>query len=89
MTSFKQTIIILWVLCINICDFAQANIIQVSNWVEPVSFFVNHKDVFNEVDNKLKLFNTVTIVGISGIGKTQIARMYTRKHNKNYGSAPL
>ena len=56
----------------------------VTNLVEPVKFFTNHDLQFNMVSNQLLTYNQVGIVGISGIGKTQLARMYAYKHKEQY-----
>ena len=56
----------------------------VTNLIEPVKFFTNHELQFNTVSNQLLTYNQVGIVGISGIGKTQLARMYAYKHKEQY-----
>lgn len=56
----------------------------VTNLVEPVKFFTNHDLQFNKVSNQLLTYNQVGIVGISGMGKTQLARMYAYKHKEQY-----
>jgi len=56
----------------------------VTNLVEPVKFFTNHDLQFNKVSNQFLTYNQVGIVGISGMGKTQLARMYAYKHKEQY-----
>ena len=56
----------------------------VTNLVEPVKFFTNHDLQFNKVSNQLLTYNQAGILGISGIGKTQLARMYAYKHKEQY-----
>ena len=84
MLPYKQLAIIFIILFQHTYSFAKDNITTVSNLVEPVGFFVNHQDALSEITSKLHLFNKVSIVGLSGIGKTQIVRMYTKKHIKSY-----
>lgn len=57
---------------------------MITNLVELVKFFTNHDLQFNTVSNQLLAYNQVGIVGISGIGKTQLARMYAYKHKEQY-----
>lgn len=62
-------------------SFAQQNI---ANLVTPVSYFVNHIEEFNALKNNLDKYNQASIIGISGIGKTQLARMYAYESKDNF-----
>ena len=57
---------------------------KVSNLISPVSYFINHIKQFQILDNNLKKYKHTSLVGISGIGKTQIARMYAYENKNNY-----
>jgi hypothetical protein len=57
---------------------------QISNLIIPARYFVNHIKELNDLDNRLLLHNKAGIVGISGIGKTQLARMYAHKYQNKY-----
>lgn len=57
---------------------------RISNLVYPVKYFVNHEIQLNDLNDKLVVYQKVGIVGISGIGKTQLARMYAYKNEAQY-----
>ena len=61
--------------------FAQA---KVNNIVVPVSYFINHLEQLNQIKTNLGKYRQTSIVGISGMGKTQLARMYTYANKGNY-----
>ena len=56
----------------------------ISNAVEPVKYFVNHSLELEGIKSKLSLYGKANIVGISGIGKTQISRMYAYTNRNKY-----
>ena len=56
----------------------------VTNLIEPVKFFTNHDVQFDNVSNRLLIYNQVGIVGISGVGKTQLARTYAYRNQEIY-----
>lgn len=57
---------------------------QVSNLITPVSYFVNHVKQLSDIKNNLNKYKVTSIVGISGIGKTQLARMYAYENIEDY-----
>lgn len=57
---------------------------QITNMIEPVSYFVNHVRQLSMVTDNLNEYRQASLVGISGIGKTQIARMYAHENKRNY-----
>ncbi|EER22584.1 MULTISPECIES: hypothetical protein [spotted fever group] len=57
---------------------------QISNFIIPVSYFVNHVKQLSLVTNNLTKYRKASIVGISGMGKTQLARMYAYENKDNY-----
>ncbi|ABE04632.1 hypothetical protein [Rickettsia bellii] len=61
--------------------FAQA---KVNNIVAPVSYFINHIQQLNQIKTNLEKYRQTSIVGISGMGKTQLARMYAYGNKDNY-----
>lgn len=77
----KYLSIILTVFLVNKTTWAS---LQVSNLVEPESYFVNHTNQLQEIAEKLNSFKKVSVVGISGIGKTQIAKKYAANHLNDY-----
>jgi ABC-type transport system involved in cytochrome bd biosynthesis fused ATPase/permease subunit len=62
-------------------SFAQE---QISNLITPVNYFVNHEKQRNVFKNSLSKHRQVSIVGTSGIGKTQFARMYAYDNKADY-----
>ncbi|MDR0329293.1 MAG: tetratricopeptide repeat protein [Rickettsia sp.] len=62
-------------------SFAQE---QVSNLITPVSYFVNHEQQLKILDEHLNKYRQASIVGTSGIGKTQLIRMYVYENKNNY-----
>ncbi|WP_425363269.1 tetratricopeptide repeat protein [Candidatus Tisiphia endosymbiont of Hybos culiciformis] len=62
-------------------SFAQE---RISNFVTPVTYFVNHVQQLNLLDNDLTKYRRTSIVGTSGMGKTQLARMYSYENQNNY-----
>ncbi|WP_341761217.1 hypothetical protein [Candidatus Tisiphia endosymbiont of Thecophora atra] len=57
---------------------------QVSNLITPVSYFVNHEQQLKILDEHLNKYRQASIVGTSGIGKTQLIRMYSYENKNNY-----
>jgi ABC-type glutathione transport system ATPase component len=66
-------------------SFAQNQIAnQLSNFVAPVTYFVNHVKQLNLLKNNLIKYRQASIIGTSGMGKTQLARMYCYENQNNY-----
>ncbi len=57
---------------------------QISNLVTPVSYFINHLSQLEKIKNNLKKYKQSSLVGVSGMGKTQIARMYAYENKADY-----
>lgn len=57
---------------------------QISNLITPVSYFVNHVKQLTLLKDDLTKYRQASIVGISGMGKTQAARMYAYENKDNY-----
>ncbi|WP_342260053.1 hypothetical protein [Candidatus Tisiphia endosymbiont of Metellina segmentata] len=57
---------------------------QISNLITPVSYFINHEQQIKMLDEYLSKYRQASIVGTSGIGKTQLIRMYTYENKNNY-----
>ncbi|WP_045799971.1 tetratricopeptide repeat protein [Rickettsia bellii] len=56
---------------------------QISNLVTPVSYFIDHISQLKKIKSNLIKYKQSSLVGVSGMGKTQIARMYAYdKDNK-------
>lgn len=56
----------------------------ISNFVIPAKYFTNHDKELEDLSNKLENYNKAAVVGISGIGKTQLVRMYAEKNHGQY-----
>ena len=57
---------------------------QISNLITPVSYFVNHVQQLNDLKNSISKYRKVSIVGTSGIGKTQLVRIYAYENKNKY-----
>jgi len=57
---------------------------QITNAVVPVSYFVSNAKQVAQIKDYLDQYKTASIVGLSGMGKTQLARMYARENTDNY-----
>jgi len=57
---------------------------SVSNLVTPVSYFVNHIKQLHELNQNLNKYKTSSVVGTSGIGKTQLVRNYAYSNKERY-----
>ncbi|MCC8369898.1 MAG: tetratricopeptide repeat protein [Rickettsia endosymbiont of Stiretrus anchorago] len=56
---------------------------QISNLVTPVSYFIDHISQLKKIKSNLIKYKQSSLVGVIGMGKTQIARMYAYdKDNK-------
>ena len=78
MIKFLLTII---VLIMHNSSFANG---QISNLIAPVSYFVDHVQQLTLLKSDLVRYRQASIVGTSGIGKTQAARMYSYENKDNY-----
>ena len=56
----------------------------VTNLVTPVSYFINHVRQLSSIKDDLKKYGQTSIVGTSGMGKTQLVRMYAYENKENY-----
>ncbi|UCM85150.1 MAG: hypothetical protein LF885_03840 [Rickettsia endosymbiont of Culicoides impunctatus] len=78
-------LIILILLIMPLNSFAQNQISsQVSNFVAPVTYFVDHVKQLALLTNNLIKYRQASIIGTSGMGKTQLARMYCYENQNNY-----
>ena len=57
---------------------------QISNLITPVSYFVDHVKQLKSTQEDLKKYRQTSIIGTSGIGKTQLARTYAYDNKDNY-----
>ncbi|WP_341758123.1 tetratricopeptide repeat protein [Candidatus Tisiphia endosymbiont of Ditula angustiorana] len=57
---------------------------QISNVITPVSYFINHGKQLKTLKDILSKYRQASIVGTSGIGKTQFVRMYAYENKNNY-----
>ena len=56
---------------------------QISNLIMPVSYFVDHIKQLNLLKDNLTKYRQASVIGVSGLGKTQVSRMYAYE-NKDY-----
>ncbi|UCM85149.1 MAG: tetratricopeptide repeat protein [Rickettsia endosymbiont of Culicoides impunctatus] len=73
--------IILILLILPHTSFAQQ---QISNFVTPVTYFVDHIKQLNLLKTNLIKYRQASIIGTSGMGKTQLARMYCYENQNDY-----
>jgi tetratricopeptide (TPR) repeat protein len=57
---------------------------KIHNLVEPVKYFSNHQVQLSDLVKKLYFTKKVTLLGMSGMGKTQLARMYAYQNFDKY-----
>ena len=57
---------------------------KISNLITPVSYFVNHLHELHKLSNNLSKYGKMSLIGTSGIGKTQLARTYSYENNNKY-----
>jgi tetratricopeptide (TPR) repeat protein len=67
--------------CTNILAYAKP---AVSNLATPVSYYINHVSQLHELANNLLKYKKASIIGTSGIGKTQLVRMYAYESKEQY-----
>lgn len=79
-SSILKVLFIMVILSVN--TIVQAK--TLTNLVTPVSYFINHRIQFNAIEDNFKKYNHIGIVGTSGMGKTQLARMYAYENKENY-----
>ncbi|WP_341794504.1 hypothetical protein [Rickettsia endosymbiont of Rhinocyllus conicus] len=57
---------------------------QISNLVTPVSYFIDHTLQIKKIKSNLIKYKQSGILGVSGMGKTQVARMYAYDNKADY-----
>lgn len=57
---------------------------MITNQVIPVSYFVNHVFQLKKIEQNLNKYKKTGVVGTSGIGKTQLIRMYAYEKKSEY-----
>lgn len=67
----RNFILLLFIVVISTCE---AYAVLLFNKEEPVYYFVNHEEQINNIRKLLVRDKIVGITGISGIGKSEIAR---------------
>ncbi len=58
--------------------------ISISNFVAPVTYFIDHTKQLKLLKHNLDKYRQASIIGTSGMGKTQLARMYSHENQNNY-----
>ncbi|WP_367363679.1 tetratricopeptide repeat protein [Candidatus Tisiphia endosymbiont of Nedyus quadrimaculatus] len=77
----KKFLLLIILLIINTRTLAKE---QITNLITPVSYFVNHEQQLKILEKHLNKYRQASIVGTSGIGKTQLIRMYGYENKNNY-----
>ena len=75
----KRLIIIIAIISTNYNALA-----TITNQVMPVSYFVDHVIQLKKIEINLNKYNKTTVIGTSGIGKTQLIRMYAHENKSKY-----
>jgi tetratricopeptide (TPR) repeat protein len=57
---------------------------RVSNLITPVSYFVDHINQLQSIKENLDKYRKASVIGTSGIGKTQVVRTYAYDNIPNY-----
>ncbi|HJD62329.1 MAG TPA: hypothetical protein LFW14_01885 [Rickettsia endosymbiont of Degeeriella rufa] len=57
---------------------------QISNLVTPVRYFIDYISQLKKIKSNLIKYKQSSLVGVSGMGKTQLARMYAYDNKANY-----
>lgn len=57
---------------------------KISNMTSPVYYFSGRADEIKKIERTLKKENIVSIVGVSGVGKTELSRRYAEMQKNNY-----
>jgi len=57
---------------------------QISNLIMPVSYFVDHVKQLNLLKENLTKYRQASVIGVSGLGKTQVTRMYVHENKDHY-----
>ncbi len=85
MIKITSTIVLLFVFILLVGhNKSFADIKLSTNLVKPVSYFVDHIKQLNELKDNLAKYNKGSLVGTSGIGKTQLARTYAYDNKQQY-----
>jgi hypothetical protein len=50
----------------------------------PVYYFVNQEKVINNLKEKLDKTNIVAVTGVTGVGKSELVRMFVKKYYQDY-----
>jgi len=78
----KKFLLIVMVLVIYNPAFTRAE--QISNLIMPVSYFVDHVKQLNLLKENLTKYRQASVIGVSGLGKTQVTRMYVHENKDHY-----
>ncbi|MES2215230.1 MAG: hypothetical protein V4485_04335, partial [Pseudomonadota bacterium] len=81
--KYKAILLIIYAIVVEFSWVSNANS-AISNMIEPVKYFVDHEYQLKDLDNKLSMYKTTSLIGISGMGKTQLARTYVQRNKGNY-----
>ncbi len=82
--KFKKLLITLVCICFSKA-YASEDVGQFkSNTVYPVSFFIDRTAERERIRDYLDIYKNVSLIGVSGVGKTQIARKYAEENKERY-----
>lgn len=57
---------------------------KITNMIQPINYYVNHESQMRLLEQNIINHRNISIVGMSGTGKTQVARMYASKNHDKY-----
>ncbi len=81
MKNFFKLSILLFIVFLNTTIFAVG---RISNAIDPMEYFVKHSDYLQNISSNLAKSKKASIVGTSGMGKTQFARTYAKENLAKY-----
>lgn len=58
--------------------------VDISNLITPVDYYTNHDNELEKLKEQLNIDKKISLVGVSGIGKTQLARKYANLNKMKY-----
>ena len=81
----SKPLVLLHIIWLSGCAFsAEKTDIVVEKRLNPVAYFVDRTEPTKDILQSLSLHKTVSLVGVTSIGKTEIARNYALTNREKY-----